>query len=60
MVLIEILIQTVVDWIRDIFVEILGRRAEDFFIEHFKRKGRRKNRVPRRGPAKRSRLERER
>jgi hypothetical protein len=40
MMLLDILIQTVTDWIRDILVEILGRRTEDFFGRRLKRKGR--------------------
>jgi hypothetical protein len=60
MMLLEILIQSVINWSRDIFVEILRRHAENFVVEHFKRKRRQKNRLPRRRPAKRPRLERKR
>jgi hypothetical protein len=56
MVLLEILVQIVVDCIRDVFVEILGRRAEELFVEHLKRKDRQKKRLPGRGPARRARL----
>jgi hypothetical protein len=57
MMLIETLIQTVIDWIRDIFVELLGQRAANFVIERLKQKRRQKKRLRRRGPARRARLE---
>jgi hypothetical protein len=42
MTILEILIQTIIDWVRDIFAGILGRRTEEFFGKYIKRRRRRK------------------
>lgn len=44
MIFLQILIQTVIDWARDILVEILGRHAEDFLGERIARRWRTRSR----------------
>jgi hypothetical protein len=38
MMLLDILIQMVTDWIRDVFAEMLGGRIEEFVARHLKRR----------------------
>ncbi|HLG96910.1 MAG TPA: hypothetical protein VKX49_11420 [Bryobacteraceae bacterium] len=44
----EVLIELAFDWVRDLILSILGRRAEEFVSRYLRRKRRRRNAKQRR------------
>jgi hypothetical protein len=49
MTILDMLIQIITDWTRDVFTGILGRRTEEFVTKHVKRMHRRRKVLRRKG-----------